>query len=341
MDKSLIAELRRIFDAITIPSPTFFSFAGRFVPQPDPAMQSQQGFYSQQTPLVSALQQQLYQYCFIQKFKGELRDESPIANTSEDNLMQALSEANASRERWDSGWQIYQILPSGQILAQKHGFTRMLWPGEFVTHEGPGVAPRVGTNISVFFAKESLTMQPGFYFAFGETVVDQQDDYNLVRFYWNIEATGVSSLLRLITQNLNRFQVPFRLKCLSNRRHYSRLDAMVLFVNKRFYRITAELVLEVHRRIIENLESETPLFTKQLAPGLGLAEDPGNGDSFGMSRCRMLAEAIWSAYLQGLQTEQARLHEMVKLFEHYGIAFERPYLNAGSIDQYEFPNYQS
>jgi hypothetical protein len=43
----------------------------------------------------------------------------------------------------------------------------------------------------------------------------------------------------------------------------------------------------------------TPVFTKFLAPGLGLAEDPGQGDSFGQHRCRLLADAMILAYEQG------------------------------------------
>ena len=114
----------------------------------------------------------------------------------------------------------------------------------------------------------------------------------------------------------------------------------MLYVNKRFYRITAELLLDAQAGIREHLQPETPLFTKQLAFGLGLAEDPGTGESFGMSRCRILAEAIVSAYAEGLQTEEGRLHAARKQFEQYGLALERPYLNAGSVDQYDVPNHQ-
>ena len=255
------------------------------------------------------------------------------------SFLRELSEANSSQERWDSGWQIYQTLPSGQILAHKYGIMRMVWPGEFMAHDGFGMAPRVGANISILVARESRTMQPGFYFAFGETVTDQQDDYSIVRFYWNITDSAAPGLIRLITQRLNRFQVPFRLKCLSFRTQFKRADAAVLFLGKRYYRITAELLVDVYEQVRGNLKTETPLFTKQLAAGLGFAEDPGNGESFGMSRCRIVAEGLWSAYVKGLPTQQARLQEVIAHFEKNGIALEHPYLNARSIDHYEFTSF--
>jgi hypothetical protein len=335
MREQLLAELTKIVRAVTILSPTSFSFAGTVVSHTDPAMQYLSSLYPSQNQLVTQLQQNLYSSCYCKRFSGHLLEDQP--NTVQDSsFLQALSDANNSQERWESGWQIYQTLPSGQVLAHKYDLTRLLWPGEFHTHDGFGMAPRAGTNISIFVAKESRTMQPGFYFAFGETVTDQQDDYWIVRFYWNIKESIATTLIQLITRNLNRFQVPFRLKCLGFRAQFSRADAVVLYVSKRYYRITSELLVDVHQEVREYLKPDSPLFTKQLAHGLGLAEDPNNGESFGMSRCRIFAEGLWSAYVQGLQTEQDRVQEVVKQFEKNGIDIEHPYLNAGSLDYYEF-----
>lgn len=337
MAEPLVLELTRIFQNVTIHSPSSFSFAGQLVSNPEPAAQPFLGTSTPTNPLISQLQQQLYQHCFIQRFVGSSRSEWPTV-VQEDNFLQALSDANQSRDRWDTGWQIYRVEPSGQVMAHKSGLLRVLWPGEFITHDGPGIAPREGAAISIHLTKESRVLQPGFYFAFGETLTEQQDDYSLMRFYWNIKADGISALMLHLTQDLNRFQIPFRFKCLSNRVQYIRLDAAVLYVTKRFFRIVVELLLDIHRRIQDYLDPETPLFTKRYHDGLALAEDPGPSESFGMNRCRIMAEAIWNAYLQGYQTEHARLDELKKHFGNYGLVFDHPYLNPGSIDQYELPN---
>lgn len=339
MLEPLTSELTLIFQNVIIHSPTSFSFAGQLVANTDSAAQPYLGSYPAANPLISQLQQHLYQHCFIRKFVGSALREWP-APSEQDNFLQELSQANQSRERWDTGWQIYRVEASGQVMAHKYGLLRALWPGEFITHDGPGIAPRVGAAISIHLTRESRVLQPGFYFAFGETIGEQQDDYSLMRFYWNINAAGISSLMMHLTHDLNRFQIPFRFKCLTNRAHYVRLDAAVLYVTKRFFRIVVELLLDIHRRLPDCLDTETPLFTKRYADGLALAEDPGPAESFGMNRCRIIAEAIWNAYLQGFQTEQARLEELKKQFNTYGLVFERPYLNPGSIDQYELPNHK-
>jgi hypothetical protein len=291
---------------------------------------------AQANPLVGALQNHLYQYCYCVSFKNNHIDfTAPV--TPDPSFVPSLSAANTSRERWDPGWQISAIIPGGQVVVQKGALVRAVWPGEFLMHGGTGMAPGVGAPVSLYMPRESTVMQPGFYFAFGEAAGDWHDDGSLLRFYWNVKDSGAAALLGSITTQLNRFRVPFRYKCLTAKEAYARVDAAVLYVAKRLYRITAELLVEVHAQIAAQLDPETPLFTKPLASGLGFAEDPGVMESFGTSRCRLLAEAIWTAFTQGVHEERARLEIVARHFEKSGISLEAPYLNPGSQDRYTFP----
>ncbi|MGH9401082.1 MAG: T3SS effector HopA1 family protein [Terriglobia bacterium] len=332
--ETIHGQLSRILSAITILSPASFSFAGWETPAVKPADAGWSAINSPQPPLVSTLQNYLYQYCFCAHFTGTITQQTPFAG-AQDDLSQELSAANSGQPRWEPGWQIFKVEPSGQIVAQRYGISRAFWPGEYVTHNGPGMGPTVGSSATVFFPKESLTMQPGFYFAFGEAETASPADYNLIRFYWNIDDKGAAHLMRLSTQTLNRFRIPFRMKSLTHRSQYGRLDPALVYLNKRYFRIAAELLSYVHRELAEHLGQEAPLFTLRLAPGLALAEDPGNGESFGMNRCRIVAEAIWSAYLQGEQGLPGRRAEVAKQFKAYGLNLDRPYLNGRSIDQYD------
>lgn len=338
MEASLSAQLTQIFRAVAIHSPTSFTFAGKLTAEPNfsAPISPQVSPASQQSPLIAQLQQQLYQYCYTRRFDGAIHDEASVV-LQDDNLLRELSAANMSRERWDGGWQIKLILPSGQVIAQKNELVRNVWPGEFLTHGGPGMPPSVGSNISIYCPRESQVLQPGFYFVFGETITDQQDESDFLRFYWNIKDTGAPELTRLLTTELNRFQIPFRFKCCNSRALFKRIETAVLYVNKRYFRITAELLARIQPQLSEHLRPDTALFTKPLVAGLSLAEDPSNGESFGTSRCRIVAEGIYSAYLRGEQTEEARMQDVTRQFETYGLTLERAYLNPGSIDQYEFP----
>lgn len=336
MREQLTSQLRKIVRAVEVRPPESFTFAGRHFSLAAQGPGRAHGFAQQQAnPLVTLLEQALYQHCYSRTFDGALRDETPL-NVQGVDLTPALSEANATRERWDAGWQVYQVLPSGQVMAHKQGRTRALWPGEFLSTDAPGLAPRPGTNLSVFFMRETKTMQPGFYFAFGEAQAGELDSFSLARFYWNLRAEGAVPLMRSATRGLNRFQVPFRIKCLTNTSFYTRNDAAVLYVDKRFYRITARVLAGVYREVARHLRPDAPLFAKPLADGLALAEEPYTGESFGMQRCRVLAEGLLSAHARGLRDEGSRLEEVERHFAAYGLKLEAPYLNPRSIDQYEF-----
>lgn len=335
-------ELLQILRAVTIVSPQSFAFAGRLVSAADAPPYAYAGWpgpgpdQAEAGRLVGVLQNHLYQFCYCTSFKNGRP--TPLAPSAPDPaFLPSLSAANTSRETWDPGWQISATMPGGQFLVQKGPLLRAVWPGEFLVHGGTGMAPIVGASVSLYFPRESTVMQPGFYFAFSEAVGDWQDDASLVRFYWNVKDSGAAELLRSVTTELNRFRVPFRYKCLTAREAYMRLDAGVLYVARRLYRIAVELLFDVHREVGEHLEPDTPLFTKRLAPGLGLAEDPGMMESFGTNRCRILAEAIWEAFVRGVHEERGRLQIVAQHFDKAGISLEAPYLNPGSEDRYTFP----
>jgi hypothetical protein len=332
-------QLRAIVNAVTISSPARFSFAGQDFDAATMHVQAAAGLQaSPGAPLIAALRDCLYARCYCKPFPASDTPTSASSAPAQD-LTLHLSAANAGQPRWDAGWQIARVEASGQVFAQKAGKTRSLWAGEFLSFDGPGVPPRVGSHISVYFPHESRTMQPGFYFAFSETESDPADESRLTRFYWNVKEQGAVSLTKWITLTLNRFQVPFRYKCMTISGQFERLDAAVLYVSKKFFRISAELLAAGHQALNDFLRPPTPLFTRPLAPGLAFAEDPGNGESFGMNRCRILAEALWSASSKSLTREEDRLKEVVAYFGQYGLSLDRSHLNAQSVDFYDTPEF--
>jgi hypothetical protein len=336
MNPALIDQLRLIIRAISITSESAFSFGGKDFAPLDTA-RAQWPAAPAKNPLVAQLAQQLYDQAYCRQFSGQVDDLYSATPSTPNDILMELSAANAGREHWDAGWQVHRLMPTGQIIANKGGLMRLLWPGEFVSHEGP-VAMRENARISVFAPRESMVIQPGFYFVFSETVSDQQDDYDLVRFYWHVKSEGAPLLVQLISREFNRFQIPFRFKSLATRAFYQRSDAAVLYVTRRFYRISVELLADIHQEVKTHLGPEPPLFSKRLADGLGLAEEPGAGESFGQSRTRILAEGIWNSYEKGLQSEQERLEEVRQHFSSNGLSLEAPFLNPGSIDEYDFPS---
>ena len=77
--------------------------------------------------------------------------------------------------------------------------------------------------------------------------------------------------------------------------------------------------------------SNIPLFTKLLAPGLGLAEKPEyketTGERFGLNRCQIVADGLLDAWDNGDRTSSCRINAISKRFQMHFIDLQRPYLN--------------
>ncbi|HWW62309.1 MAG TPA: T3SS effector HopA1 family protein [Thermoanaerobaculia bacterium] len=331
-----MSDLATIFRAVEIRSPHDYMLGGVSfrVPAYSPAPFGGQfsPFAAGVPPLVGDLQQRLYEHAYMRELTGRIEESQP---QSIEDYMDVLSAANATRERWDSGWTITQFAHGGAIWAKKGDVVQSFAPGRYAGMQG--AAPSVGAPVNVYLAKESRELQPGFYHMFGELPFDDRTP-GLARIYFHIDEAGAPLLVNAVTSTLNRFLVPFRMKTLSYRGVYVRSDAAVLFFPKRHFPIIARLVAgRIRDAVRAHLRPRVPLMTKRLFDGVALAEDPGNGDSFGTNRCRLIAQAIWDAYARGQQSEEARMQELDMQFTRNGLALARPYLRAASADVYEIP----
>ncbi len=308
-------ELKRVFQALEIDSPTAFTLGGRtFAVEGGSAPGA----------FVARLSHVLYDHCYCRRFLGELPEPEP-APRSEEATAAALTGANTSRVCWETGWYVGAVLAEGEVLACKQQRWKLLRAGEYVTPNEAGVTPRPGAALLVYRPRESWTLQPGFYYAHGETLAELANEHAVLRFYWNVRPSGAARLIGLLTRRLNQFQVPFALKCLTGADYQGRRDPAVLFTQRRFHRLLIELLGDAAARLRADLEPDTPLFTLPLAPGLALAEDPGTGDSFGLTRCRLVALALQDSHARGDHSEAGRLEAVAVRFREAGISLERPY----------------
>jgi hypothetical protein len=324
-------DLRGLLRAVAIRSPMEYELAGRtHKVAPFGAGQSPMwsAYSTGQPPLVVDLETRIYDEAYCRPLGS--RTDPPADAVS---IIETLSAANAGRDRWETGWSLAQLMPNGHAMARKGDLANLFAPGEFAAANGGTPSP--GAPLHVLFARESRTQQPGFYIANGETPAPFGSDSRMTRIYWHISQDGAVPLLRAVTTLLNRYQVPFRFKTLSYSGVYTRADAAVLFFAARYYQIVSRLLPFIRAEVVSHLRPATPLLTWRLHDGIALAEDPANGESFGMNRSRLVAQAIWDAYARGMQSEEARMQELAIQFERSGLSLERPHLRAASADIYE------
>ena len=143
--------------------------------------------------------------------------------------------------------------------------------------------------------------------------------------YWNVTRGGAPALVGALTSRLNRERVPFRLKVADHPFRLERCDAAVLYVDGDVFGAIRAGLGELARALTPHLRPEIPAFTLALAPGVGLAED-ADGESFGIRRCALLADAIVRAHEQGIVGVEARVEAVAARFAEDGVAIDAPYL---------------
>ncbi len=249
-----------------------------------------------------------------------------------------LQTANHGHGFYDPGWQIINEEADGTLKIIKNQLRlyidreRYLQPSEISAIVGAIVSVKMPHNL----------IQNGFYIAVSDRgsydPSRSELDSQLVRFYFNITADGAIAVMAALTTELNIAQVPFNFKVLYNPHDYHRYDPGVLYIQRCYYPVVYARLQQIYPQCQQYFQPEIPLFTKQIAPGLAIAEEPnqkfGESESFGLNRCQIVANALIHASREGVTSPDAKLAVIIQGFAAMGISLAAPFLNAGSIDTY-------
>lgn len=231
----------------------------------------------------------------------------------------ALSAANCGSGTWDPGWVIEAVAADGSVLARRDEVTYRALPAEvraIGSADDPNCAWRNGMRVRVRVPSEMRQLVPAFYMALGNADWPDPPDGGgpLVRFYWALSSAIAPRYLREITGILNELRVPFRTKVVQDPSQYRNADAGVLYVPFEELGSVWPAIEATHKAIEAGLRSVVPMFTRSIAAGLGMAEDPGAGLSFGQSRCRIAASGLWAAFEAGAEDTEERLQHIAAAF---------------------------
>ncbi|WP_338871004.1 T3SS effector HopA1 family protein [Spirosoma sp. SC4-14] len=262
-----------------------------------------------------------------------------LSNTTTDqSFVDELSHRNHSVERFDNAWSVETVDMAGIPYATKGNDRRMLYAGEFV-YDSPKRGPvQAGDSVRVLMHREHRDTQTGFYYVFSQTPGDESTTLQ-TRLYFHTSPAGSLWLVDWLTQTLNSYKIPFQFKCLNHPDLYGRSDSAVLYLQKPHVNLVLELLADVFSELSTWLQPATPLFTRQLAAGIGFAESPPNAsESFGTSRCGLIAQGIAGA-VQNQQPAESYRAAVLAVFEQIGLSIEEPYRNPCSAYSYAFPIY--
>lgn len=281
---------------------------------------------------VADLATALYRRCYV---RPSGRVEQSVFDADRDGLFSAqLLAAVPDAWVWEQGWTVTAIGPDGTHLRVRRGAVycwcsaTQVRPLTEVPAETAPVNYRwaIGSSCTVRVPRVRRHLIPGFHTVVGAGQHQSADAASpLLRLYWHIRQEFAASLLASTQRSLDDLMVPFTMKVLRSPLSYVRADAAVLYLRSNRLAAARDTLATVHHRHLPGLRPQPPLLTYKLAHGLGLAEDPGAGVSFGDHSCRIVAEAVWKV-LDRDGPETAR--EIGRLAEAVGDAYAAHDLDA-------------
>jgi HopA1 effector protein family len=303
------------------------------------------------------LSSQLCSFLYGIYYNGSMRSEfalnAPVVSLPlnlENNLLmginmtffQRLHDANDGKGYFSEGWLILRAESGNDdSLIVKNGGLRLYIQRELHLRVTERQA-KLGDTVAVKLPKNRL--QNEFYVAIGNSGFNSpRATDTLVRIYFNLTPEGAVVVMASLTQRLNQAGISFSFKVLYNPQQYHRFDMGVLYFDKVDYEAVSLILAVIHMEYRSYFVPEVPLFTKQLAAGMSVAEEPNlkfaQSESFGMNRCQIVTDGLLKAFDAGQDSSAEGMSAILGQFALVGIDLQHPYLNRDSENIYHsFPS---
>jgi HopA1 effector protein family len=153
-----------------------------------------------------------------------------------------------------------------------------------------------------------------------------------VRIYFNFTPNVALAITQQLTDQLNQLSIPFQFAILHNPEFFHRYDSGTLWLPQAGYLAAKNLLAAIYQAHQAEFSAEIPLFSQELAPGLGITEELAKPDSFGLDRFELLAIGLITAMEQGKTTTAAKLQSIEQEFARAKVDWLHPYLNSNATD---------
>ena len=250
------------------------------------------------------------------------------------DLAAALRAAHVGARCFEPGWRARQVSSTGRVVASRGVETRVLDTVDYVASGRVGLPPRVDGEIAAVRRRDSLDASPGFWLTFGAGWPQDGAVPGLVRMYWNVRGDDAAALVAALTGALDAGPPTWALKLPVDLAQHVRRDAAVVYLPGSDFPAHAPALAGAADALADRLLPEEPPLTLRLVPGVGLAEDPAGDESFGSSRCSLIAEGLAGATGDDVDVLLAAVLDRLR---HAGIDPDHPYLEPGSCREYALP----
>jgi HopA1 effector protein family len=243
-----------------------------------------------------------------------------------------LHESNCGQGFFDPGWSVTGEI-DGLLAVRKDELT--LYVERHLHIQPSEQAAVIGEAIAIKMPPNRL--KSGCYLAVGDAGLVKNDTPTL-NIYFNLRSEGAAPVMSSLTQHLNVLQIPFTFQVPYDPLSYDRYDSGILYCAKSDYGVMRSALSTIYAENSSYFREETPLFTKRLAPGLAVAEEPSQKfsaqEDFGLNRCQILTNGLLMAYQQDEYSSEMKMVMILNQMYEHRIAPEFAYLDEDGEDTY-------
>jgi hypothetical protein len=237
-----------------------------------------------------------------------------------------LQQHNSSRGYLDPDWQIIGATDRDELIVVKDGLHLHI---DRQYHLPPDLKTAAIDDVVAIYLPPNLVDRDT-YIMVGNAGSPDRD--RSVQIYFNFTPDAAIEIAHKLSLELNQLAIPFQFAILHHPDLFYRYDAGTLWLPQAGYLTGRAIIAQIYRSHQSEFSPGIPLFSKQLAPGLGLAEVPTTGSTFGMQRCELLATSLLTAMAQGKTLAADKLNAIRQEFATARLDWRQPYLHAATPD---------
>jgi HopA1 effector protein family len=252
-----------------------------------------------------------------------------IVNGVDIDFCQQLQQSNASNGYIDPDWQVIAKTDNDELVVVKDGLNlhinhQLHLPKELKQ-------PAIGDVVSIYLPNNLVGSDT--YIAVGDLGAPNRSQS--VQLYFNFTPNAAIAIMQELTQELNILKIPFQFAILHNPELFYRYDAGSLWLSRSDYFSIQTILRKIYQARQTEFCLNVPLFSKQLAPGLGIVEVPTTMNTFGEQRCEQLGTGLLIAIEQGKSLATDKLDIICQALSAAEINLLQPYLNPLMSDCYD------
>lgn len=265
-------------------------------------------------------------------FAGWWPPVSTEENADSPGVIAAVRAAHSATGQFETNWIARAVDGYGGVVAVRADEELLVYPPDYVNITRLAAPVRVGDSLAVTKRRDTQEPQDGWWMTWGRE--GPAPEKSMIRLYWNSSVDGAAAIVKAITAVLEALHLPYTLKCPSEPGLFGRRDALVLYLAPDVWNVAKTGLRRACENTASCVQPQTPPLTLRLAPGVALAEDPGDGTSFGQSRASAVAEGVLEVIASGAVSTEDTIAILAARLKSNRISPVRPYLSLdGPLDR--------